>query len=116
MSELDPVVLFHVAKESFGDSFWPLAAAAGLLAAAVLAAAIRAARHGGLGRPLGRALIAGLVVACAAVFLVPAWTAVGPGALNGAVDIAVAAMFALVPGAVAAALAFLFCAWRGRPA
>jgi hypothetical protein len=28
MSDLDPVVLFHVVKESFGDSFWPLVAAA----------------------------------------------------------------------------------------
>ena len=112
MSDFDPLVLLFVARESLGQLFWPLLAGAALLFLAVLAAGLRAWRRHALGRPLRHAALAGLFVAVAATFAVPAWTLVGLDALNGVVDIAAAFLFGLIPGVVAAALVFVACTLR----
>jgi len=114
MNDFDPLVLFFVVRESFGVWFWPWAAGVALVLLAVLFAAVRVVRRHRFGRTFGRALLAGLVTAVLVTALVPLWTAVGPGALSDAVDLAFAFLFALVPGAFVAAAVFVLCAFRLR--
>lgn len=117
MSDFDAVVLFSILQESLDSLFWPVLGAAAVLALAVVAAAVRAAGGGRFGRTLRHGAAAGAVATAIAFVLVPAWTQADLGSLNGATDIMLALLFALAPGAVAAAVVFVASGFTGgRPA
>lgn len=116
MNEIDPLVLYHVVREGLGVLFWPVSALLAVVTLALLAAVVRAWRRGRFGRILGRALLVGLAVTALATLAVPAWTLAGLDALNGPVDVAVAVLFALVPGSLAVAAVFITSAARLRRA
>lgn len=113
MSDFNPVTLYFILHEGMGAWLWLLIAlAVALLAGIVLGfARLRRARRPAK-RPLLIALAVGLVTALAFTFLVPAWSLTGPGALGTPIDYAVAFLFALVPGAIAAAAVFFLAAMR----
>lgn len=121
MSDFDPVALFFIAHESLGTLLWLLLGLAALLLAGIVASALKLQRAGRPPtRPVIAALVLGLAATAAAVFAVPGWTLAGPGALGAAIDYAIAALFALVPGATVGALIFMLaarrCAKRGAAA
>jgi hypothetical protein len=117
MSDFDPVVLFSILQESLDTLFWPVLGGAAVLGLAVVAAAVRAAGRGRFGRTLLHGAVAGVVVAAVAFVLVPAWTQADLASLGGVTDVVLALLFALAPGAVAAAVVFVASGFAGhRPA
>ncbi|WP_022728594.1 DUF5368 family protein [Fodinicurvata sediminis] len=111
MSEFDPVSLFFILYESFGSWFWPAVILALLFLAGIIVGFVLLRRKGQpFGRPILIALALGAVTTFVATLLAPAWTHADLGALGSIVDILAAVALALVPGAVAAILAFLLVA------
>lgn len=113
MNDFNPATLFFILHESMGAWLWLLLGLAILLLAGIIASAVKLVRAGApMTRPLAAALIAGLVVAVAVSFAVPAWTMADLGALGAAVDYVFAFLLALVPGAIVAAGVFMLAARR----
>jgi hypothetical protein len=113
MSDFNPETLFYILHESIGVWLWLLLGLAAVLLVGIVISALKLSRAGGsMKRPLLAALIAGLVVALAATFVVPVWTLADVGALGAAIDHAFAFLIALVPGAIVAALIFMLAARR----
>lgn len=113
MSDFNPESLFFILYESIGLRLWLLLALAAVLLIGVVVSAFKLSRAGrSMKRPLLAALIAGLVVALAAAYVVPVWTLADVGALGAAIDHAFAFLIALVPGAIVAALIFMLAARR----
>lgn len=119
MSDFDPVTVFFILYESMGIWLWLLLCLAVVFLVGIVVSALRLYRSGApMRRPLVAALIVGIIVAATATFAVPVWTLADVGALSAGVDYAFAFLFALVPGAVAAALAYVLaahgCAQRSK--
>lgn len=113
MSDLHPVTLFFILHESLGAWLWlSLAIALLLLAGVVMSARKLYCAGRSMKRPILVALIVGLAVAAAMTFAVPSWTLADIGALSAVVDYVFAFLLALIPGAIAAALAFMLAARR----
>lgn len=119
MSDFNPVSLFFILYESMGVWLWLLLGLALVLLVGIVMSVLRLYRAGRpMTRPIVAAVIVGLIVAMAATFTVPVWTLADIGVLDAAVDYAFAFLFALVPGAIVAALIFMLAARRcaGRAA
>lgn len=119
MSDFNPETLFFIVYESMGLWLWLLLGLAVVLLIGIVTSAIRLHRSGRpMTRPVMAAVIVGLLASVAITFVVPAWTLAGADALTGAIDYAFAFLFALVPGAILAALVFMMaanrCARRGE--
>lgn len=113
MSDFNPMALFFILYESMNVWLWVSLGLALVLVVGIVASALRLYRVGrSMARPIVAALTAGLIAAAVATFLVPVWTLADIGALSAAVDYAFAFLFALVPGAVIAALVFMLAARR----
>ncbi|MGM0562077.1 MAG: DUF5368 family protein [Pseudomonadota bacterium] len=111
MSEFDPLSLFAILYESFGVWFWPAVILACLLLVSIIASVVLIRRKDlAFGRPVLIALAVGATTTFIATLLAPAWTHADLGALGSIVDVVAAVALALVPGAAAAALAFLLVA------
>ncbi len=111
MSDFDPVTLFFILYEGVGAWLWLLLGVALALLFGIVVGALKLHRAGkSMQGPMIAALGAGLAAAVAATFVVPAWTLADPGALDAAIDYAVALSFALIPGAAVAAIVFMLCA------
>lgn len=114
MSDMHPLVLCAIARESLGALFWPAVVLVLLLGLGMLLAIIRAARRGrGLRRGLLTALVVGAVVTALITPLVPTWTHAALSDLRSLVDIAVALGLAAIPGVLAASLAFIVATFIG---
>lgn len=115
MSDLDPVALFFIARESLGGWLWPLIGVGVLLLAGILAGVVHLRRAG---RPMRRLLlaaaVAGALATVAALLALPAWTGADLAAFAGPVDYAIAVLMALVPGVAVAAFVFTLAAFRCR--
>lgn len=108
MSDFNPVSMFFILYESLGVWLWLLLGIAAVLLAGIFLTMRKLLRAGAsLKRPVLIALIVGAVVAMLATFIVPVWTLAGPGALSAGIDYLFAFLFALVPGAIAGAIAFI---------
>lgn len=113
MSDFNPMALFFILYESMNVWLWVSLGLALVLVVGIVVSALKLYRVGrSMARPIVAALTAGLIAAAVATFLVPVWTLADIGALSGALDYAFAFLFALVPGTVAAALAFMLAARR----
>ncbi|MBN9581169.1 MAG: DUF5368 family protein [Afipia sp.] len=111
MSDFNPITLFFILYESMGVWLWLLLTLALVLFVGIVASALNLRRAGRPAkRPILAALIAGSIVTLAATFAVPVWTLADIGALSAAVDYIFAFLFALIPGAVIAALVFMLVA------
>ncbi len=118
MSDFNPVTLFFILSEALGGFLWLLAVVALLLLGGIAFGLSRLRRAGRPAkRPLMAATIVGLVATTIFTLLMPTWTLAGIDAFASALDVAGAALLALIPGAMIAALAFtmasLRCASRG---
>ncbi|HRO12563.1 DUF5368 family protein [Amaricoccus sp.] len=119
MSDLNPLVLAAILRESLGGWFWPLVVAGLLLLALVVRGGAKLARAGRSPlRPVLAGVVATLVAGGLAMPLVPRWTLAEFSALGGAVDYAAAFLLALAPGAAVGVVVFYVaasrCAARGR--
>lgn len=113
MSDFNPVTLFFILSESMGVWLWLLVAAGLLLLAGIVFGLSRLRRAGrSARRPLTAAAIVGLVATAVLTFLMPAWTLAGTDAFASGLDIAIAVLLALVPGAMLAALVFTLASLR----
>jgi hypothetical protein len=121
MSDFNPVTLFFILSEALGGFLWLLIVVALVLLGGIAFGLSRLRRAGRPARrPLMAATIVGLVATTIFTLLMPAWTLSGVDAFASALDVAGAALLALIPGAMIAALVFtmasLRCASRGpRP-
>ncbi|MCO5146471.1 MAG: DUF5368 family protein [Aquamicrobium sp.] len=118
MSDFNPVTLFFILSESMGGWLWLLLVAAVLLLGGIVLGFSRLRRAGRPARrPLMAAAIMGTLATVVFTVLMPAWTLAGTDAFASGLDVAVAILLALVPGAMIAALVFtmasLRCASRG---
>ncbi len=117
MSDFSPVTMFFILYESLGVWLWLLLGLALVLLTGTVASALKLRRVGAvMKRPLIAAAIIGVAVAVATTFVVPNWTLTDTGALSAPVDYIVAFLFALVPGAIVAALIFIIVASRYKAA
>lgn len=113
MQDFNPLALFAIMYEAMGIWLWILLAVALLLLIGVVSGAIGLRRVAApWRRPLLAALIGGIAVTALAAWFVPGWSQAAPGSLRGAVDYAVVTAIALVPGLMAAALAFSLASRR----
>ncbi|MBX3553102.1 MAG: hypothetical protein KF697_11655 [Pseudolabrys sp.] len=109
MSDFDPTSLFYILYESMGVWLWFLLGLAAVLLFGMIVSARRLMRVGGsLKRPLFAALAVSVVVALLLSFAVPLWTLASPAALSSGIDYLFAFLFALVPGVIVGAVAFMF--------
>ncbi|MBX3521008.1 MAG: hypothetical protein KF835_13430 [Xanthobacteraceae bacterium] len=109
MSDFNPVSLFYILYESFGVWLWILLTLAVLLLAGVFASARKRLRVGGsLKRPFIAAFVVCGVVAALMTFVVPYWTLASPSALSAGIDYLFAFLAALIPGAIAGGITFMF--------
>lgn len=121
MSDFNPVTLFFILSEGMGGWLWLLMAVALLLLGGIVFGLTRLRRAGRPARrPLMAATIVGTVATIVFTFIVPRWTLTDTGSFASVLDVAIAVLLALVPGAMIAALVFtmasLRCASRREPA
>ena len=108
MSDFNPVSMFFILYESMGVWLWLLLGLAAVLLAGIFLTMRNLLRTGAsLRRPVLMAVIVGVAVAVLATWAVPVWTLAGPGALSAGIDYLFAFLFALVPGAIVGAIAFI---------
>lgn len=113
MSDFNPASLFFILYESMGAWLWVLLGLALALLVGIVMSALKLHRADlPMRRPLTAAIVVGLIASIASTFAMPAWTLADVGALSGTLDYVFAFLFALVPGAVVAALVFMLAARR----
>ena len=118
MSNLNPIILLSILRESVGAWFWPALIVVALLLAGMISGALKLRKtRQSPKRPILTALASGLVATIVLAFFVPGWTAAASGSLNGAIDYLVLVLLAMIPGAAIAAIIFSLvsrrCAARG---
>lgn len=113
MDSFNPVTIYFILAETLGVWLWVLIGLGLVLLAGIVAGLARLRRAGrSVGRPLMAALVVGLVATVAFLFAVPGWTLAGFDALTTPLDYLFAVLFAMLPGAAFAALAFFLAASR----